>query len=202
VIPWKRNPAATRAYVARAAPPRAVHVLRSWPWGPSAGPRRVLGVGYTLEGRGEVVWVPDSPEPEEGLERRLRAEVLEATRRLGIGLPVRGCAAYLTGSRLPRRGLLEIIECAVLLRGETGADLVEVCCSDGDQARSRAVARHLGRNEYEVFELGTRERAAGSDRLPFTTGRGLRWPTASVLRDSLPTEGERFVVVPPSAVRR
>jgi hypothetical protein len=198
VIPWKRNPAATRAYVARAAPPRAVHVLRSWPWGRHAGPRRVVGVGYTHEGSGEVVWVPDSPEPEEGLELRLQAEVHHAVRRLGIGLPVSGCPAWVLGPRLPRRGLLEVVECAVLLHGEVRADVVEVRCRADDASPGRAVARHLGEGEYEVFHVDDGRMEGGG---PPALRRGLRWPTTAVLRESRPWEGERFVLVAAPAAR-
>jgi len=172
-------------------------VLFSWPWGPEGGRRLVVGVGYTVRGVGRVTWTPDAPEPEEGLRARLAAALGGTMRELGLpGVPVRGCPAFLPTLRLPAPGPLEIVECAVLVEGSRRADLVQVRVRTGDGGqRTCAVARRVGRGEYEVSLCAGLDPAQASELPLLALRRGLRWPEAAVLRDAPPREGERFVVV-------
>jgi len=198
VIPWRKRVLPARAFVPRPAPSRAAHVLFSWPWGPDAGRRLVLGVGYTVGGRGELTWTPDYPEPEEGMRARLAGALEEATQAIaGTGAPVRGCPAFLPVLRIPKRGSLEIVECAVLLKGAEGADLVQVRIRTGDGGqRTCAVARRVGRGEYEVSLSAGIDPVQASELPLLALRRGMRWPDAAVLREAPPRAGERFVVVP------
>ena len=193
MLPWARRTILTRAFVPRVAPPRAVHVLRSWSGGDADGLRRVVGLGISVRGVGEVVWVPEVPGPEAVLEGRLREELKGAVRRLGGGPSIQGCPAYLPGP-IPRApGMLEIVPCAILLRGEMRARAVEV--RGGDPKRSRAVALRVRGDEYEVV-LVAEETLGGGNELPLLAiRRGLGWPTTSVLWESTSRVGDRFVVV-------
>lgn len=198
MMPWKRKLVPVRAFVPRPAPERAAHVLFSWPWGPDGGRRLVLGVGYTIGGFGHITWTPDFPEPEEGMRTRLGGALHDATRQLGLtGTPVRGCPAFLPTTKLPRRGPLEIVGCAVLIEGRKSADLVQVRIRTGDGGqRTCAVARRVGRGEYEV-SLSVGIDPVKAVQLPLMALRhGMRWPEAAVLREAPPRPGERFVVVP------
>lgn len=198
MIHWKRKLAPVRAFVPRLVPARAAHVLFSWPWGPTGGRKLVLGVGCTVGGRGELTWTPDAPEPEEGMRARLAAALDEAMQSLGLsGSPIRGCPAFLPTLKLPRRGALEIVECAVLLEGSGSADLVQVRIRTGDGGqRTCAVARRVARGEYEV-SLSAGIDPVQASALPLVAlRRGMRWPQTAVLREAPPREGERFVLVP------
>lgn len=197
MIPWRRKPLSTRAFVPRTAPVRAAHVLFSWPWGPGAGRRLVLGVGYSIGGRGELTWTPDYPEPEEGMRARLAGALEEATQRIAsAGIPVRGCPAFLPVRQIPKHGPLEIVECAVLLEGAQGADLVQVRIRTGDGGqRTCAVARRVGRGEYEVSLSAGIDPVQASELPLLALRHGMRWPQSAVLREAPPRAGERFVVV-------
>jgi len=184
--------------VPRPVPIRAAHVLFSWPWGRDAGRRLVVGVGFTIRGAGLVTWTPDAPEPEEGLRTRLADALADAMRGLGLpGVPVKGCPAFLPTLRLPARGPLQVVDCAVLLEGSGRADLVQVRVRTGDGGqRTCAVARRVGKGEYEVSLSAGLDPAQASALPLLALRRGLRWPEAAVLRESPPREGERFVIVP------
>lgn len=188
----------------KSAPARAAHVLFSWPWGPDGGRRLVLGVGCTVDGKGKLTWTPDAPEPEEGLRARLAGALDEAVHELGsAGGPVRGCPAFLPTLKLPPRGPLEIVECAVLLEGSAGAEMVQVRIRTGDGGqRTCAVARRVGRGEYEVSLSAGIDPVLASELPLAALRRGMRWPDAAVLREAPPREGERFVVVPAAPPRR
>ncbi len=164
----------------------------------------VLGVGCTVDGRGTLTWTPDAPEPEEGLRARLAGALDEAVKKLGTGgFPVRGCPAFLPTLKLPPRGPLEIVECAVLLEGSAGADLVQVRIRTGDGGqRTCAVARRVGRGEYEVRLSAGIDPVLASELPLAALRRGIRWPEAAVLREAPPREGDRFVVVEPVPPRQ
>jgi hypothetical protein len=89
--------------------------------------------------------------------------------------------------------MLEIVPCAILLRGEMRARAVEV--RGGDPKRSRAVALRVRGDEYEVVLVAEETHAGGNDLPLLAIRRGLGWPTTSVLWESASRVGDRFVVV-------